>query len=115
MRIKSIDAREILNSRGWPAVEARVETESGVWAVASAPSGASTGAHEAHELLDGGRAEFDQEARKAMYQEACQLIYDDAAWDFLTAELYNLGLRENVQGFIPMSTTFFDLSTIYFD
>ena len=67
------------------------------------------------ELLDGGRAEFDQEARKAMYQEACQLIYDDAAWDFLTAELYNLGLRENVQGFIPMSTTFFDLSTIYFE
>lgn len=54
MRIKSIDAREILNSRGWPAVEARVETESGMWAVASAPSGASTGAHEAHELLDGG-------------------------------------------------------------
>ena len=50
-----------------------------------------------------------------MYQEACQLIYDDAAWDFLTAELYNLGLRENVQGFIPMSTTFFDLSTIYFE
>ena len=67
------------------------------------------------ELLDGGRAEFDQEARKAMYQEACQLIYDDAAWDFLTAELSNLGLRVNVQGFIPMSTTFFDLSTIYFD
>lgn len=55
MRIKSIDAREILNSRGWPAVEARVETESGIWSVASAPSGASTGAHEAHELLDGGQ------------------------------------------------------------
>lgn len=67
------------------------------------------------ELLDGGRAEFDQEARKAMYQEACQVIYDDAAWDFLAAELYNLGLRENVQGFVPMSTTFFDLSTIYFE
>ncbi len=67
------------------------------------------------ELLDGGRAEFDQEKRKAMYQEACQIIYDDAGWDFLAAELYNLGLRENVQGFVPMSTTFFDLSTVYFE
>lgn len=67
------------------------------------------------ELLDGGRAEFDQEKRKAMYQEACQIIYDDAGWDFLAAELYNLGMRDNVQGFVPMSTTFFDLSTVYFE
>lgn len=67
------------------------------------------------ELLDDGRAEFDQEARKALYQEACQIIYDDAAWDFLAAELYNLGMRENVQGLVPMSTTFFDLSTVYFE
>ena len=54
MRIKSITAREVLNSRGWPAVEARVELENGVAARAGVPSGASTGAHEAHELLDGG-------------------------------------------------------------
>ena len=67
------------------------------------------------ELLDGGRAEFDQEKRKAMYQEACQIIYDEAGWDFLAAELYNLGMRENVYGFVPMSTTFFDLSTVYFE
>ena len=67
------------------------------------------------ELLDGGRAEFDQEKRKAMYQEACQIIYDEAGWDFLAAELYNLGMRDNVQGFVPMSTTFFDLSTVSFE
>ncbi len=67
------------------------------------------------ELLDAGRAEFDQAARTKLYQEACQIIYDDAGWDFLSAELYNMGMRENVQGFIPMSTTFFDLSTVYFD
>ena len=54
MRIKSITAREILNSRGWPAVEAKVELESGVSARAGVPSGASTGAYEAHELTDGG-------------------------------------------------------------
>ena len=54
MRIKSIRAREVLNSRGWPTVEAIVETENGAVGIASAPSGASTGSHEAHELLDGG-------------------------------------------------------------
>ena len=67
------------------------------------------------ELLDAGRAEFDQDARAKLYQEASQIIYDDAAWAFLTAELYNLGMRDNVQGFVPMSTTFFDLSTVYFE
>ncbi|MBQ2990229.1 MAG: glutathione ABC transporter substrate-binding protein [Clostridia bacterium] len=67
------------------------------------------------ELLDAGRAEFDQAARTKLYQDACQIIYDDAGWDFLAAELYNLGLRENVQGFVPSSTTFFDLSTVYFN
>ena len=55
MRIKSITAREILNSRGWPAVEARIELDCGASARASVPSGASTGAHEAHELTDGGQ------------------------------------------------------------
>jgi len=54
MRIKSITAREVLNSRGWPAVEARVETDSGIVSRAGVPSGASTGGHEAHEMLDGG-------------------------------------------------------------
>ena len=67
------------------------------------------------QLLDDARKVYDQDARKAMYQEACQLIYDDAGWDFLAAELYNLGMRDNVQGFVPMSTTFFDLSTVYFE
>ena len=54
MRIKSITAREVLNSRGWPAVEAKVELENGIIARAGVPSGASTGAYEAHELTDGG-------------------------------------------------------------
>ena len=66
MRIKSITAREVLNSRGWPTVEARVESESGVVARASVPSGASTGAHEAHEKLDGGSRLAGRGARKAI-------------------------------------------------
>ncbi|MCR4325254.1 MAG: phosphopyruvate hydratase [Patescibacteria group bacterium] len=53
MKIRSVRAREILDSRGNPTVEAEVETESGVVGRADAPSGASTGSHEAHELRDG--------------------------------------------------------------
>lgn len=49
--IKSIHAREILDSRGNPTVEVEVTTSKGV-ARAAVPSGASTGAHEAHELRD---------------------------------------------------------------
>jgi enolase len=55
-RIASITARQILDSRGRPTVEADVVLESGAFGRASAPSGASTGAHEAHELRDGDMA-----------------------------------------------------------
>ncbi len=53
-QIKSITAREILDSRGNPTVEATVTTSSGIQATAQVPSGASTGSHEALELRDGG-------------------------------------------------------------
>src|SRR3989344_1942690 len=53
MKIHSIHAREILDSRGNPTIEVDVLTESGVLGRAAVPSGASTGAHEAHELRDG--------------------------------------------------------------
>lgn len=56
--IKNIRAREILDSRANPTVEARVELESGAVGVASVPSGASTGIHEAHELRDGDRTRY---------------------------------------------------------
>lgn len=51
-KIKKILAREIIDSRGNPTVEAQVVTESGVSAIASVPSGASTGEFEAVELRD---------------------------------------------------------------
>ena len=47
-------AREILDSRGNPTVEAEVFLDDGAHGVAGVPSGASTGVHEAHELRDGG-------------------------------------------------------------
>jgi enolase len=58
-RIARITARQILDSRGRPTVEADVHIEDGSIGRASAPSGASTGRHEAHELRDGDPADFD--------------------------------------------------------
>ena len=52
--IVDIAAREILDSRGNPTVEVDVKLEGGAFGRAAVPSGASTGAHEAHELRDGG-------------------------------------------------------------
>ena len=57
-KIKDITAREIIDSRGNPTVEAKVMLESGAIGVASVPSGASTGIHEAHELRDGDKTRF---------------------------------------------------------
>ena len=53
MIINNIHAREILDSRGTPTVEAEVVLDNGIRAVASVPSGASTGSNEALELRDG--------------------------------------------------------------
>ncbi|MAX06066.1 MAG: phosphopyruvate hydratase [Flavobacteriales bacterium] len=54
-RIRNIHARQILDSRGNPTVEAEVFTENGLVGRAAVPSGASTGKHEAVELRDGDR------------------------------------------------------------
>ena len=58
MKIKKIIAREILDSRGNPTVEAKVVLANGVEAKASVPSGASTGEHEALELRDNDKKRF---------------------------------------------------------
>lgn len=50
--IEAVDAREILDSRGRPTIEAEVLLESGAFGIAQVPSGASTGTFEAHELRD---------------------------------------------------------------
>jgi enolase 1/2/3 len=52
--IEDVHGREILDSRGNPTVEVEVELASGARGRAAVPSGASTGAHEAVELRDGG-------------------------------------------------------------
>ena len=58
MKITAVKAREILDSRGNPTVEATVLTESGALGRASVPSGASTGEGEATELRDGDQSRY---------------------------------------------------------
>jgi enolase len=56
--IRSIEAREIFDSRGNPTIETDVVLENGAMGRAAVPSGASTGTHEAVELRDGDSARF---------------------------------------------------------
>ena len=56
--ITGVYAREILDSRGYPTVEAEVQLESGAWGRAAVPSGASTGKREALELRDGDNQRY---------------------------------------------------------
>ncbi|MFI4967715.1 MAG: phosphopyruvate hydratase [Gammaproteobacteria bacterium] len=57
-KIEDICAREILDSRGNPTVEADVLLDSGHWGRAAVPSGASTGSREAVELRDGNKNRY---------------------------------------------------------
>ena len=58
MRIQKISAREVLDSRGNPTVEAECTLDSGIRGRAIVPSGASTGEHEALELRDGDKKRY---------------------------------------------------------
>ncbi|ADZ70657.1 phosphopyruvate hydratase [Polymorphum gilvum] len=64
--IVDITAREILDSRGNPTVEVDVLLEDGAFGRAAVPSGASTGAHEAVELRDGGARYLGKGVQKAV-------------------------------------------------
>lgn len=64
--IDTIVAREVLDSRGNPTVEAEVLLEAGAIGRAIVPSGASTGAHEAHELRDGDSRYMGKGVTKAV-------------------------------------------------
>ncbi len=59
MRIKKIEALEVLDSRGNPTLEAGVLCESGAFGTAIVPSGASTGEREATELRDGDKKRYN--------------------------------------------------------
>jgi enolase len=65
-KIAQVSARQILDSRGNPTVEAEVRLDSGAFGRAAVPSGASTGVHEAVELRDGGDAYGGKGVTKAV-------------------------------------------------
>ena len=58
VKIKNVKGRQVFDSRGNPTVEAEVFLENGISAIAISPSGASTGAFEAHELRDQDKNKF---------------------------------------------------------
>lgn len=66
MKIETIRAREILDSRGNPTIEVDVITESGALGRAAVPSGASTGENEALELRDGGNRYLGRGVQRAV-------------------------------------------------
>lgn len=64
--IKEVKGRQILDSRGNPTVEAQITLEDGITAIASVPSGASTGAFEAVELRDGTNEYMGKGVKRAV-------------------------------------------------
>ncbi|NLW79773.1 MAG: phosphopyruvate hydratase [Ruminococcaceae bacterium] len=64
--IKTIHAREVIDSRGNPTVEADVTLDGGAFGTAAVPSGASTGKFEALELRDGGTRYLGKGVQKAV-------------------------------------------------
>lgn len=67
-------AREILDSRGNPTVEATVVLDDGTVGVASVPSGSSTGKHEAHELRDAEKERYHGKGVQEAVANVCKVI-----------------------------------------
>jgi enolase 1/2/3 len=74
MKIKSLDALEILDSRGNPTVEVEVVLEDGTKARAMVPSGASTGEREATELRDGDKKRYGGKGVKKAVENVIKKI-----------------------------------------
>ena len=77
--IIDIHAREILDSRGNPTVEADVVLQSGAFGRAAVPSGASTGVHEAVELRDGDKSRYMGKGVEKAVNHVNDEIYDALA------------------------------------
>jgi enolase len=99
--IVDVIAREILDSRGNPTVEADVLLESGVLGRAAVPSGASTGSREAIELRDGDKSRYGgkgvTQAVENVNTEICEAIIgvDATEQTFVDSTLIDLDGTEN--------------------
>ena len=67
MKIKSLFAREIYDSRGWPTVQCCITLEDGFTCYASVPTGLSQGSYEAKKLYDGGERLFGRGVKNAVH------------------------------------------------
>ncbi len=83
--IEAIQAREILDSRGRPTIEAEIYLGGGAYGIAQVPSGASTGSFEAHELRDGDK---DRYGGKGVIQ-AVENVNDAIARELMGANALN--------------------------
>ena len=92
--IVDIHAREIIDSRGNPTVEADVVLQSGAFGRAAVPSGASTGVHEAVELRDGDKNRFGGKGVEKAVNNVNEVIYDALAG--LDADRYIGGTMAHV-------------------
>ncbi|ODA68455.1 Enolase [Methyloligella halotolerans] len=92
--IKSVKGREILDSRGNPTVEVDVTLEDGAFGRAAVPSGASTGAHEAHELRDGGSRYLGKGVQKAVEAVNGEIAETLKGMDALDQEAADKALRD---------------------
>ncbi|MCA9123982.1 MAG: phosphopyruvate hydratase [Planctomycetaceae bacterium] len=81
--IGAIHGRQILDSRGNPTVEVEVSLTDGSFGRAAVPSGASTGAHEAWELRDGGTEFMGKGVTKAVHNINDVIADELAGWDAL--------------------------------
>src|ERR1044071_1264180 len=99
--IVDVIAREILDSRGNPTIEADVVLESGISGRAAVPSGASTGSKEAIELRDGDAARYGgkgvQKAVEHVNTEICEAIIglDASEQAFIDRTMIDLDGTEN--------------------
>lgn len=75
-RIQSVQAIEVLDSRGFPTVRVSVELDDGVIGISSVPSGASTGENEATELRDGDMSRFGGKGVRKAVQNVITEIAD---------------------------------------
>lgn len=103
--IIDVHARQILDSRGNPTVEAEVTTDSGVTGRAAVPSGASTGKHEAVELRDGDKKKYLGKGVLRAVKNVNEIIakelnglsvFDQIMIDKLMIEMDNTDNKENL-------------------
>ncbi len=83
-QIISVQAREVLDSRGNPTVEVDVYTESGIVGRAIVPSGASTGIHEAVELRDGDKGRYLGKGVLKAVENVNKIINEEISGMFVT-------------------------------